>query len=1073
MKKTFVCVWLLGSLLTLTTLGLAQTTATISGVVTDATGAVLSGAQLNVANTATGVKRSATTDAAGRFVTPQLPPGPYEVTVTAPGFETMVRQGITLEIGQEVNLTLPMKVGAVTEQVTVMGEAPLVNTSTSSVSGVVEQQRIEELPLNGRDFSQLPLIQPGVSAVRSGDTVFAKGTGARISMGGSRADQTAWLLDGTNIHSPSFFGTPGGAAGVMLGVDAVREFQVLTSNYSADVGGTSGGVVNMVTKSGTNELHGTAYYGIRNSALDARSFVDIPDKPAFKRNQFGASLGGPIRKDKTFFFGDYEGVIRRLGVSNQPNVPDANVHRGLIPVAGGGLTQVTIAPEIRPYLDLYPLPNGPPVGINSGVATLYFAGNSPVNENYFVTRVDHHINDKQSLFTRFTFDQGDITSPDPIPVTTAKSIIHTRYATVQHDYIASAQLLMSTRIAANRTLLGADEIPLVSYPSSLNIFLPGYLPTLGYTNVTSIGPSTQNLIRHVQNLYDFQENLQYIHGGHVMKFGVSIDHVGSNRRGGSAGLNGSMTWGSVQAFLTDSTPQSFSAAAPGRDNARTYVQYLYGVYFQDDWRMRSNFTWNLGLRYEPFTTPAEKHGRVSTLRDWVKDTTFRTDIGLFGNATKKNFSPRVGFAWDPKGNGRTAIRAGFGAFFAELLSPYYVVQGQKGPPFFSTTQQVQANLNIATAAAYMAQIGPSLLNVVGTPNTLPEITQWDLNPSYEMKYNLAVERQLSGSLSVAAGYLGGRGVHLWRLSAINTAAPVLVNGRPVYVFGSPRVNPSLGQGITRYSDAQSFYNGLQIEVKKRFSRSFQFQTAYTWSKNIDDTTSGVAQTDYREGVQSQPYNPKSDRGLSALHQSHNLVINGVYSIPSPIQSGFLSKVLGGWQISNIFTASSGTPFSVSVSSFSGQDFGGTSNQHPDLVAGRNNGNIVSGTTAGCAGVSAGQKLGTSNLYFDPCAFVLPPTPVGFPAGSRFYGNAGRNILIGPGLLNFDFSLHKSTPLGIREGSRVEFHADAFNLFNRSNFGLPAAVALNNSTRSVIAGVGKITKPTTNSRQLQFGLKLIF
>jgi hypothetical protein len=308
-----------------------STTATIAGTVSDESGAVLPNAEITATNTATGVKRTVASDAAGRYLIPQLAPGTYDVAATLTGFATQVQQGITLAVSQQGTLNLRMRVGSVAEQVTVTAEAPLVNTASGTVSGVVDEERIQQLPLNGRDFSQLPLVQTGVTDVLTGDTAFSKGSGSRISMGGSRVDQTAWLLDGTNIHSPSFFGTPGGASGVMLGVDAVREFQVLTSNYSAEVGGSSGGVVNMISKSGANQLHGTLFHSIRNSALNARGMNDIPRKAAFNWNQMGGSLGGRLKQDRTFFFGNYETVIRRSGVTASPAVPDDLVRQGLIP----------------------------------------------------------------------------------------------------------------------------------------------------------------------------------------------------------------------------------------------------------------------------------------------------------------------------------------------------------------------------------------------------------------------------------------------------------------------------------------------------------------------------------------------------------------------------------------------------------------------------------------------------------------------------------------------------------------------------------------------------------------------
>jgi carboxypeptidase family protein/TonB-dependent receptor-like protein len=1042
--------------------GMAQTTAaTLSGVLTDETGAVLPGAHVVVLNTDTGVQRTASTDEKGLFLVAELPPGSYQVNVSLSGFETLLRKGITLLVGQRADIKLAMKVGSVTQEVTVTGEAPIVNTSTSSVSGVVEQKRIEELPLNGRDFSQLPLVQPGVAAIRNGGPSVTKGYGARISMAGSRADQTAWLLDGTNIGNMSNFGTPGSAAGVMLGVDAVREFQVLTSDYSAELGGTSGGVVSMVSKAGTNELHGSAYEFLRNSDLDARNFFD-QEKQAFKRNQFGSSLGGPIKKDKTFFFGNYEGLRQRLGVTNLPVVPDANVHDGLIPTTGGGFQRITIAPEIRPYLNLWPLPNGPSKG--GGLAALYAPASSAADEDFFVVRVDHHLTDQQSLFSRFTFDQGNLTSPDPVPVFATTVGVHSRYSTVQHDYIMSPQFLMTTRIAYNRTLISGDEIPLVSYPSNLNLFLPRQLPLLSFPGVTPLGPAGVNLGGRVQNLYNLQENLQYIHHAHSMRFGVQIQHVGSNINAQPSGVNGTFTWSTVQDFLLDNKLSSFAGVAPGGDVSRSFVQYIYGTYFQDDWKMRSNFTWNLGLRYEPFSVPSEKHGRISAIQDWVNATAFQTNIPLFNNPSKKNFSPRVGFAWDPKGDGKTAVRAGFGLFFVNITGSYFGLAGQKNQPFFGSTASVLGNL--ASAVSDVARIGPSLLSPVITTNTLPELIQWNLNPSYEVKTNIMVERQLPGNLSVSAGYLGGRGIHLWRRTDANDAPPIIVNGRPFVVAGTPRLNPRMGVGAIRYSDAQSFYNALQIELKKRFSHGFQFQSSYTWSKNIDDSTTAAAATDYApggNGLSSQSYSPKSDRGLSSLHVGQTLVINGIYAIPTSAHSGFSSVLLGGWQVASIFTANSGAPFSVYVSGRNAPDLSRyTGIQFPDRVAGRSSSNIVTGNP---------------NQYIDLTAFVLPPPPPpGFPAGSGFYGNAGRNILLGPGLFNLDFSLLKTTPVKFWEGSRLEFHADFFNLMNRANFAIPNGPqlqVLNPTTQTYIPGAGQISSTVTTSRQLQFGLKLIF
>lgn len=1031
------------------------TTARISGVINDESGAVLPGATITVTNTDTGLSRTATSDAAGRYIVLQLPPGPYRVSTTLAGFDTLVREGIQLEVGQDAALNLALRVGSVNEQVTVVGDAPLVNVTGSTVSGVVDEKRIVDLPLNGRDFTQLALVQPGVLSARNTDSTASKGYGTRISIAGSRPDQTAWLLDGTNIKGASNFGTPGSAAGVILGVDAVREFQVLTSNFSAEFGGTTGGVVNMITKSGTNAFHGSAYWFHRNDNLDARSFFDRK-KLEFKRNQYGFTAGGPIVPDKAFFFGNYESLRSRLGNTSIAIVPGLDARRGIIPGAGGATQQVNVAPSIQPYLALWPTPNGSTLA--GGLAEYIAPSTEPIDEHYFMTRVDYTLSESSFLFGRFTYDGTLDTKPDEIPITSTEISTQPRYATLQYEKIFAPTFLGNTRVAFNRSFLTAMISVDVDYPKSLYFFNPNVPPSLGFPGLTTFGPDSRNERADVQNIYQFTQNFTWTKGSHLLKFGGDFQQVNANPDGGPRN-SGAFTWANIERFLTDQTLQTFTMQVPGSTSQRTFRQQVYGLYFQDDWKVRPTLTLNLGLRYEPFSTPEEKWGRTSVVRDWRTATQFDTDVPWWENPSKKNFSPRFGFAWDPRGNGHTALRGGFGLFYAQLLSSYYKTPSYRNPPFAAVISTPVGNL--ASVRADTLRIAPTILTSTMNYLSYMEIFQYDLDPTYEIKFNLTLEHELPGNMAVALGYIGGRGIHLWGFQSANALPSEIRNGREFVVTTpnpsatfNPRPNPNTGVGSIRNSDAQSFYNALQFEVKKRFSHGLQFQSSYTWSKNMDDSATGVALTDLREGEGSRPYNPKADRGLSALHLSHNLVLNGIYALPKPTITPLVDKVLGGWQLSAIYSASSGIPFTVYNSGRNAPNLSyQAGRQHPDLVSGRD---MQQATT------------GDPNAFIDLSTFMLPD--------AGYYGNVGRNTLLGPGFSNVDFSLLKNTAVGLGEQGRLEFRADFFNMLNRANFSVPSSLQVLNPTNRnnpVVGGAGRITNTVNPGRQMQLGLKLIF
>ena len=1068
------------------------TTAAFQGTVSDATGAVLPAAQVTASNIDTGLKRTTIANELGRFVLSELPPGSYEITVSLPGFETLVRKGITLTVGQLATLNLQMKVGGVGEQVVVTGDAPIVETSQSAVSGVVEEKRITELPLNGRDFTQLALVEPATVSLRNtGTGEVNRGFGTRMSVAGSRPDQTGWLLDGMNINSNTFFGTPGSAGGGLLGVDGVREFQVLTTNYSSEFGGTSGGVVNMITKSGTNQFHGTVYEFLRNSALDAAAWEDNAygnGRAPFKRNQFGFSVGGPIKKDRTFFFGNYEGLRQPKGITGVAVVPDENAHNGLVPGPNGGLQQVKIADSVAGLLKQWPLPNAPG---NAGAGVGYLASSTSqrTTENFFMVRLDHRISDSQSLFGRFSFDEASQLTPDLIPVDDVTLKTHPRYATVQLVSVWSPKLLTTTRVGMSRNNIELNEVMNVKYPQSGFFLNPNFpieiqIPGNGLSN---FGPDTSNIQQTIQNVFQLQENISYTTGNHAYKFGVEFEKLDPNLNSGPNN-GGMLRWASISDFLQDNPLQQLSTSLPGNDPYRSFRQNLFGFYFNDDWKMSSRLTWNLGLRYEPYTAPSEKWGRVSVVKDWLTATHYDTGGTMFQAPGNKYFAPRVGFAFDPKGNGKTAIRGGIGVFYIPLTTTVYSRASTRNAPFTGSIQILPRDAtgkvaNFASSLAFANSIAPQYLTPQFNATSAPIMVQYRPDASYEMKANLTVEQQIGQDLAVSVGYIGGRGYHLTRTANVNMRYPTIVNGRAFVNGSSPLPNPNLFQGQLVVTDSQSFYNALRLQVKKRLSRNYQYQVSYTWSKSIDDASAGSSNSAYQtEGASSQLWSTKADRGLSALNQTHNFVVNGLWALPSPSASKVISSVLGGWQATGIFMMVTGTPFTPVLSGSNVNDNGkpgsGTQLREPEWVGGnRSFSSLTSGTTAGCTFVNgvpgpyvagrpnsvAPQKLGTPRLWFDPCVFAVPPT--------GFYGTAGRGILIGPGTVNFDAGLGKNIPL--KEEAHLEFRGDFFNLFNRPNYADPATGVLNANNNSLITTAGQITRTVTSSRQLQFSLKVVF
>lgn len=1014
----------------------------IQGTVADSSGAPVPGVTVVVRNLATGSTREFMTDAEGRYHVPLLPPGEYQIRAALAGFQTVDRSGIRLTVGQDAVINLTLGVGAIKEEISVRADAPRIDLTTGSVTGLAGEKEIRELPLNGRSFQQLALLQPGVQAALAAGNDVVGGRTPKISINGARPEQNNFLLDGTDINNV-YNKTPGSAAGVLLGVEAVLEFQVLTNAYSAEFGRSAGGVINAVTRSGTNLLHGSVFEFHRNSALDARNFFDPPGKPKpdFTRHQFGGVLGGPLKKDRTFFFAAYEGLVERLGISGVTAVPDDNARRGILPNG-----TINLHPAIPAYLEtLFPRANGRSLG--GGAAEYLFSERQPTDEHFFQGRVDHRISGTDSLFLRMTHDRGDVDRipADKPPISIIIEGTRNTYITAEHQHIFSSTVMNTFRAGLNRSVSLADNRRTIEIPSSMS-WIPG--DPFGYLTVRGMVTEMAGDFRLPRddklNNWQFANSLILTKGRQSMRAGFQMQYMQFDQHTTSQ-VGGIVNFANLESFL-QGRAISVDFAVPGKiDPDRRYRQWLFGVFLQDDIRISSRLSANLGLRYEFVTVPTEADGKISNLQN-VNDRELTVGPPWHNNPSLRNLAPRLGLAWDPFGDGRTSVRGGFGLFYDEILPKYYFFSGSLNPPFTTRTSipnppfpNVVANFN--PNAFIRAQL---------------QTVNSDLQTPYIMQFNANVQRTLRGNWDVMVGYVGSRGKNLIRLGDANLAPEEIVNGVKVYHPELGRRNPNFTGVWQRVTDAQSFYNSLQVSAQKRYADGWRAQASYTFSRAVDDS-SGINSQDFSNVVQYglDWYDPTRDRGLSAFHAKHNMTFNWSWELPfARASNGIAAAIFKGWQVNNITALRSGNPFTVQLGFNRSGNLNTTSfsmHERPDLKP----------------GCSTNPILGGPDRYWDLSCFQLPP--------SNQRGNLGRNTLIGPGLVSVDFSLVKAIALGDR---KLEIRAECFNLPNRANFAVP-------SGRTAFTGVaadgspivaptwGRITSTVTTSRQIQLGAKLTF
>jgi Carboxypeptidase regulatory-like domain/TonB dependent receptor/TonB-dependent Receptor Plug Domain len=832
-QRVAFLMWL-ATILSFTAVASAQSpNASATGQVTDSSKAIIVGARVVAVDVSTNIRYEATTNGAGEYYFPNLLPGIYRMQAEKTGFKAIIKPDVVLHVQDAVEINFELAIGSASESITVGGGEPLVQLATSDLGTVVDARTIRELPLNGRSWTDLATLQPGVAAVETQASYSAaadrgnRGFGSQLSISGGRVRQNSYRIDGVSVNDYSN-GGPGSVLGGTLGVDAIEEFSVLTANVPAEFGRTSAGVISAITRSGTNDVHGSAYEFLRNSALDARNYFDPGGVPPFKRNQFGGSIGGPLWKNHTFLFADYEGNRQSTGITNTVTVPSASARAGHLSTGN-----VNVDPSAQKYLVFWPVPNGPLLaGGDTGIYK--FTGQQVVNENFATGRVDHKLTDRDNLYGTFSYDDTPYRSPDSLGAVLLGDRTTRRTVAAQETHVFSASVLNSLRFGLNREGVQDNLTAQALNPAAADVSL-GAIPGepaahISVGGLTDFMGGAQDATRFQWTSYQLYDDVNFTRDRHSLKFGGNFEDMQSGIEYYSY-VTGQFSFGSLDAFLTNK-PSRFRAALPGLTTPRNLRQKLFGAYAQDDWRIRPNLTLNLGLRYEMTNVLTETNGKISTLLS-LNSPVNHLGSPLFGNPTRWNFEPRLGLVWSPDG-GKTAVHAGFG-FYDVLPLPYeFQNMETRAAPFYllASTSKLPAG---SFYQGGLAQL---------TSNTL-SVTYIDQRPkrNYVMQWNLNIQRALTHNLTATIGYVGSHGVHQpMRVDDANIVMPTSTAAG--YVWPSPAgsgtlVNPNFGEIRSMQWIGTSVYHALQLNLTQRMAHGFQLRGSYTWGKSFDTGSSTI------------------------------------------------------------------------------------------------------------------------------------------------------------------------------------------------------------------------------------------
>jgi hypothetical protein len=1057
----------------------AQVLASIQGVVTDASGAPVGQATVRTKNLETESVRTTITDDAGRYLVLALPVGRYEVRISKSGFQEAVQSGVYLVVGEEASIDLRLQVNTVKSAVNVTSDAPIVSVTTRDISGLVGEQAVKDLPLNGRSYDLLLPLNPGIvnftSQKTGGTGISNSSTASNFSVTGNRPQQNLFLLNGVEYTGAAENNmTPGGPSGMLLGVDAVREFNVQRDSYSAEFGKRPGGQVVIVTQSGGNQWHGTVYEFLRNNALDAANFFDQGSAPSFQRNQFGVSSGGAIQKNKTFLFGNYEGFRQNLHQTSVAFVPDA-------------ASRAAAVPSVQPLLNLWPQSSTEACTPACGIAEYFSSPLQTIREDFGTLRVDHSFSTKDSLAGIYTVDDGgDVTATPANPYSSDILNLREQVFSLDETHIFTPSLLNTARFGFSRAGYFFTGEPTPGTPAA---GVPGFLAGLPVGAVVVGGSAASNPqasiglagsnngtnLHIARNLFTYEDRVTMTKGRHQLSFGAWFQRFQSNEII-ALSQYGQATFASLSTFLQGTASSFLFDPAP----TKMYWRSLFGAFYAEDvFRVSPRLTISLGFRDEFSTGWNEAHDHASnyTFTDGVISDNPRVGGSLFTTNNAKFLpQPRIGVAWSPLGR-KTVFRAGFG-MYNDLQDALGYRADQNAP--FNPTYSIP-NFQVSSFP-----VDPSA-PVPATAKLVPGGVQPDMKTPTLISWSLRVDRELSPNTVLTIGYVGSRGYH--ELIGIDANEPVPVicpaspcpatypanfpaplAGTPVpagtyYIPfippATPRANPFLANTWTWFSVGNSSYHALQVDLRRRFSHRLSVRGVYTYSKALDDgdslnqTTAGNA-----PGLVSNPFNLAADKGLATYDARNVGVVNVLYDLPfgrgqalGRDVEGWRDKVVSGWTVSSIVTAQSGFPFTPQLS-YNPSNNGDTRNPVRPFLNPNFTGPVV---------------LGNPNQWFNPSAFLAPPV------NSGFYGNVGRDTYIGPGLATWDFSVLKNTR--IHESLNLQFRAEIFNLLNRVNFNTPNLIVFTPPTASNPTGLsgtaGAVTSTSTTARQVQFALKLLW